>query len=233
MTLALVVLIVFLVVWFFDSAKKKDNKLKQRQKTITNVKSQDELWCKNFKEVMAVLDELDKTKPLETVEVMPAIEALFDKYNVPDTRTQQEKQNATALYIKAIRSRQDPLTPDELRYPNDASVVPFCFKIFYASYPRENTPPPFLENPELLFGEPDSTKKLDGIEIKYDYTGRAKILSEPYSLICRICNLMTIRDLRQSNFNFSWDRKGSEWQQSAARAAQLEQDKKNYPWLYQ
>ena len=106
MTLALVVLVVFLVVWFSDSAKKREEKQAYQKKTITNVKLQDELWCDNFKMIIADLEELDKVSPLTADQVMPTIESLFDKYDIPDERTSREKQIATNAYLQAIQSRQ-------------------------------------------------------------------------------------------------------------------------------
>ena len=60
MTLALIVLVVFLIVRFFDSAKKKEEKQAQRKQTITNVKRQDELWCDNYKKVINDLKDMEQ-----------------------------------------------------------------------------------------------------------------------------------------------------------------------------
>lgn len=232
MTLALVVLVVFLVVWFSDSAKKREEKQAYQKKTITNVKLQDELWCDNFKMIIADLEELDKVSPLTADQVMPTIESLFDKYDIPDRRTSREKQIATNAYLQAIQSRQDKLNHEEYRYPTDASIIPLPFKIIYYSYPHETTIPPHFNNPALIFGEPNTSKKIDGFEYEYDYIGQARILTEPHSLICRICNLLTERDLYEKGFNFSWNRQESSWQQSEQQIKEYKDKKKKYPWLY-
>ena len=93
MTLALIVLVIFLVVWFNQSAKNKSDKQAHRKRTQTNVKLQDELNAKNFTLIINDLIALDKEEPLVGEKLIDAIESLFDKYDIPDMRDDTQRIN--------------------------------------------------------------------------------------------------------------------------------------------
>ena len=82
MTLALIVLVVFLIVRFNQSAKIKDNKHTHRKRTITNVPLQDELGAKNFKKIIDDLSALPSSNTLSGDSLMDAIESLYQEYDL-------------------------------------------------------------------------------------------------------------------------------------------------------
>lgn len=239
MTLALVVLIVFLVVWFFDSAKKKEDKRTYREKTITNVKRQDELWCNNFSKVMSDLEEISQSMAVDGNSIMETIESLFVKYDIPDTRSESEKisalQKHSRLYKEACKSIAENYEDDcafaKILGNQQPAQQQFGLHDLIWYYPWQ---PPHIDRPELFFGEPNASITIDDIVYKYDNYGRASNLfaTEPARLILRICNLLTIRALDEEKVNYSWNRQESSWQQSDMRIKQYEENKKRYPWLY-
>ncbi len=231
MTFLIIVLVIFLIVWFCDSSSRKEKELKYKERTITNVELQDRLECKYFKKVISELEAIDKATPLDYADVIPTIETLFKKYDLPDTRTAEEKQETTKGYIKDIAYWQRDTSYCGI-YPADASTVPFCFKIYLCNYSGFPTPPPFFEHPELLYGDPNCSKTVDGFTFEYNHTGRAKIWDRAYKLIDHICTLLTTRELYQMKLNYSYDRKESLWQRSDAKIKEYEENKKNYPWLF-
>ena len=224
MTLALIVLILFLIVWFNQSAKIKGDKYTHRKRTITNVQLQDELDAKNFTLIINDLIALDKEDPLVGEKLIDAIESLFDKYDLPDMRDDTQRINDRAKYLAAIASARE----DE-EYPIDDSKLPLVDRIWHSPWQ-----PPLLDRPELLYGTPETTSTVHGVEYKYDYRGIASNMfwSIPAKLIGKIHPLLTTRDLDAQGFNYSWDRQESLWQQAEKRAKEQADNKKKYPWLY-
>lgn len=224
MTLALIVLVVFLVVWFSNSAKKREEKQAYRKRTITNVQLQDELNAKNFSLIVEDLRKLDNEGVLTGEKLIDAIESLYEKYDIPDTRNETQKINDRKEYLNKLTwERRDKC------YPEDDTKLPLERRIWHSPWQ-----PPLLDCPELLNGVPYTTKVVQGVEYKYDFRGIATNMfwSVPAKLIGKIQPLLTTRDLNAQGFNYSWDRQESSWQQSEARIKKHEEDKKKYPWLY-
>lgn len=223
MTLALIVLIVFLVVWFFDSAKKKEDKRTYKERTITNVKRQDELSKNNFKKIIEDLQSLPSVEKLSGGNLLDAIEALYDRYNVPDRRTIEEKTKDRTKYLNMLE--RDRELDD---YPVDDSELSLLQKIWYP------LAPPLIDRLDLLFGIADTTLIVDDVTYKYDHRGIPSNLYHPIpaKLIGDLEVLLTIRDLDADGLNYSWNRQESSWQQSDMRIKQYEENKKRYPWLY-
>lgn len=239
MTLALVVLVVFLAVWFLDSAKKKQDKQAHKKRTITNVKRQDEIWCMNFTKVYSDLEEIYKSKSLDESTILSAIESLFDKYDIPDTRTNEEKIASTKNYLTQYRESHatvDRIYEEDCTFarilkesPPEKKAILLKDLIWY--YPCVS---PLLNKPELLIGTPYTSSTVENVTYKYDAYGRATNMwrTEPALLIVRLCNLLTIKALDTEKLNYSWDRQESSWQQSEQRIKNYDENKKRYPWLY-
>lgn len=224
MTLALIVLVIFLVVWFNQSAKNKSDKQAHRKRTQTNVKLQDELDAKNFTLIINDLIALDKEEPLVGEKLIDAIESLFDKYDIPDMRDDTQRINDRKEYLNKIYwERRDG------DYPEDDSALPLENRIWHSPWQ-----PPLLDRPELLYGTPKTTSTVHGVEYKYDFRGIASNMfwSIPAKLIGEIQPLLTTRELDAQGFNYSWDRQESLWQQAEKRAKEQADNKKKYPWLY-
>ncbi len=238
MTFLIIVLGIFLAVWFFDSSNKKKAELGYKKRTITNVKRQDELWCENFSKVMSDLEEISKTIVVDSYSIMPVIESLYEKYDIPDMREESEKISARQYHLSLYKDACKTIAD------NYKSACIFA-ELLHEEPPKEFKPglydyiwyspwtPPKIDKPELLFGEPNTSITVDGFEYKYDNYGWADVFNSPPSkLIDDICFLLTKRALDKENLNYSGDRKESLWQQSDAKIKEYEKNKKNYPWLF-
>lgn len=239
MTLALIVLVVFLIVWFCDSTKKKEDKRTHREKTKTDVKRQDELWNENFIKVMSDIKEISHTIDVNGDNIMSIIESLFTKYDVPDTRTDEEKQTSCKRHLRLYKEgcretdwnhQVDCMFARILHNEEPTKKQSSLYDLIWY-YPWK---PPAIDKPELFIGVPNTSTTVDGITYKYDAYGRASNIfaTEPSRLILRICNLLTMRALDAEKLNYSWNRQESSWQQSGLRVQQYEENKKRYPWLY-
>ena len=224
MTLALIVLILFLSVWFNQSAKIKGDKYTHRKRTITNVQLQDELDAKNFTLIINDLIALDKEDPLVGEKLIDAIESLFDKYDLPDMRDDTQRINDRAKYLAAIASARE----DE-EYPIDDSKLPLVDRIWH--YPFDA---PLIDRPDLLVGTPNTIIEVSGIEYEYDHRGIPANLYQaiPAKLVGDLEVLLTMRELDAAGYKYSWNRQPANWQRDEIAAEQYKETKKKYPWLY-
>ena len=186
MTLALIVLIVFLISWFNQSVKIKGDKYTHRKRTITNVQLQDELGAKNFKKVIDDLAALPPSQTLAGDSLIDAIEKLYQEYGLPDRRTPEQRTIDRAKYLAAIASARE----DE-EYPIDDSKLPLVDRIWH--YPFDA---PLIDRPDLLVGIPAklvgdlevllTMRELDAAGYKYSWDRqpadwqRAEIAAEQY-----------------------------------------------------
>lgn len=224
MTLALIVLVVFLVVWFNQSAKIKGDKHTHRKRTITNVQLQDELGAKNFQKIIDDLSALPSSQSLSGDTLIDAIEDLYQKYDVPDRRTPEQKSIDRAKYLAAISSARE----DE-EYPIDDSKLPLVNRIWH--YPFDA---PLLDRPDLLVGTPNIIVEVGDVKYKYDHRGIPTNLyqSIPAKLVGDLKVLLTMRELDAAGYKYSWNRQAASWQRAEADAEQYKETKKKYPWLY-
>ena len=224
MTLALIVLVVFLVVWFNQSAKIKGDKHTHRKRTITNVQLQDELSAKNFKKVIDDLAALPSAQTLSGDSLIDAIEKLYEEYDLPDRRTQEQRVTDRAKYLAAISSARE----DE-EYPIDDSKLPLVDRIWH--YPFDA---PLVDRPDLLVGIPNTIVEIGDVKYKYDHRGIPTNLyqSIPAKLIGDLKVLLTMRELDSADYKYSWNRQAASWQRAEADAEQYKETKKKYPWLY-
>lgn len=224
MTLALIVLVVFLIVWFNQSAKIKGDKHTHRKRTITNVQLQDELGAKNFKKIIDDLTALPASQTLAGDSLMDALEKLYQEYDVPDRRTPEQRTTDRAKYLSAISSARE----DE-EYPIDDSKLPLVDRIWH--YPFDA---PLIDRPDLLVGTPNTIIEVDGIKYKYDHRGIPTNLyqSIPAKLVGDLKVLLTMRELDAAGYKYSWNRQPANWQRAEIAAEQYKETKKKYPWLY-
>lgn len=224
MTLALIVLIVFLIVWFNQSAKIKGDKYTHRKRTITNVQLQDELGAKNFKKVIDDLAALPPSQTLAGDSLIDAIEKLYQEYDLPDRRTPEQRTIDRAKYLAAIASARE----DE-EYPIDDSKLPLVDRIWH--YPFDA---PLIDRPDLLVGTPNTIIEVSGINYKYDFRGIPTNLYQtiPAKLVGDLEVLLTMRELDAAGYKYSWNRQPANWQRAEIAAEQYKETKKKYPWLY-
>lgn len=224
MTLALIVLIVFLIAWFDQSAKIKGDKHTHRKRTITNVQLQDELGAKNFKKVIDDLSALPSSQTLAGDSLMDAIEKLYQEYDLLDRRTPEQRITDRAKYLAAIASARE----DE-EYPIDDSKLPLVDRIWH--YPFDA---PLIDRPDLLIGTPNTIVEVSGIEYKYDHRGIASNMfwTIPAKLVGDLKVLLTMRELDEAGYKYSWNRQESNWQRAEADAKKYKEHKDKYPWLY-
>lgn len=224
MTLALIVLIVFLIVWFNQSAKIKEDKYTHRKRTITNVQLQDELDAKNFKKVIDDLAALPPSQTLAGDSLIDAIEKLYQEYDLPDRRTPEQRTIDRAKYLAAIASARE----DE-EYPIDDSKLPLVDRIWH--YPFDA---PLIDRPDLLVGTPNTIIEVSDIEYKYDHRGIPTNLYQtiPAKLVGDLEVLLTMRELDAAGYKYSWNRQPANWQLDEIAAEQYKETKKKYPWLY-
>ena len=224
MTLALIVLIVFLISWFNQSVKIKGDEYTYRKRTITNVQLQDELDAKNFKKIIDDLTALPSSQTLAGDNLMDAIEKLYQEYDLPDRRTPEQRTTDRTKYLAAIASARE----DE-EYPIDDSTLPLVDRIWH--YPFDA---PLLDRPDLLVGIPNTIVEVNGIEYEYDDRGIPTNLYQtiPAKLVGDLEVLLTMRELDAAGYKYSWDRQPADWQRAEIAAEQYKETKKKYPWLY-
>ena len=224
MTLALIVLIVFLIAWFDQSAKIKGDKHTHRKRTITNVQLQDELGAKNFKKVIDDLAALPSSQTLAGDSLMDAIEKLYQEYDLLDRRTPEQRITDRAKYLAAIASARE----DE-EYPIDDSKLPLVDRIWH--YPFDA---PLIDRPDLLIGTPNTIVEVSGIKYKYDHRGIASNMfwTIPAKLVGDLQVLLTMKELDEAGYKYSWNRQESNWQRAEADAKKYKEHKDKYPWLY-
>ena len=224
MTLALIVLTVFLIVWFNQSVEIKGDEYTYRKRTITNVQLQDELDAKNFKKIIDDLTALPSSQTLAGDNLMDAIEKLYQEYDLPDRRTPEQRTTDRTKYLAAIASARE----DE-EYPIDDSTLPLVDRIWH--YPFDA---PLLDRPDLLVGIPNTIVEVNGIEYEYDDRGIPTNLYQtiPAKLVGDLEVLLTMRELDAAGYKYSWDRQPADWQRAEIAAEQYKETKKKYPWLY-
>lgn len=224
MTLALIVLVVFLIVWFNQSTKNKSDKQAHRKRTITNIALQDELSAKNFALVISDLNEIANTKNLSGDTLIDTLEGMYQTYDLPDRRSDTDKINDRKKYLSDLANA----IADE-DYPVDDSKLPLADKIWHYPFCA-----PHIERPELLFGNPNTTEVIDGIKYKYDHRGIANHFywTIPAKLFGDIVVLRTIRELDEEGYRYSWKRQEANWQKAEKEAEQYKYNKDKYPWLY-
>ena len=224
MTLALIVLIVFLIAWFDQSAKIKGDEHTHRKRTITNVQLQDELDAKTFKKVIDDLAALPSSQTLGGDSLMDAIEKLYQEYDLPDRRTPEQRITDRAKYLAAIASARE----DE-EYPIDDSKLPLVDRIWH--YPFDA---PLIDRPDLLIGTPNTIVEVSGIKYKYDHRGIASNMywTIPAKLVGDLQVLLTMKELDEAGYKYSWNRQESNWQRAEADAKKYKEHKDKYPWLY-
>lgn len=224
MTLALIVLIVFLSAWFDQSAKIKGDKATYRKRTITNVQLQDELNLKNIKKVIDDLEALPNANKLSGDTLLGAIESLYETYDVPDRRTPEQKaKNYSDFKATLARLRDD----DD--YPTNDTKLPLIERIWH--YPHKA---PDMSHLELLFGVPNTIVEHNDIEYKYDHRGIASNMfwTIPAKLVGDLQVLLTMKELDEAGYKYSWNRQESNWQRAEADAKKYKEHKDKYPWLY-
>ena len=196
MTLALIVLIVFLIAWFDQSAKIKGDKATHRKRTITNVQLQDELNLKNIKKVIDDLEALPNANKLSGDTLLGAIESLYE-------------------------------TIDD--YPTNDTKLPLIERIWH--YPHDA---PDMSHLELLFGVPNTIVEHNDIKYKYDHRGIASNMfwTIPAKLVGDLQVLLTMKELDEAGYKYSWNRQESNWQRAEADAKKYKEHKDKYPWLY-
>lgn len=226
MTLALIVLVVFLVVWANDSTKKKAEKFNHRKSTITNVQLQDEIYKQNFTKIIADLEKMDKETPLIGATLLDALGFLYELYNLPDSRTDDEKNDDLEKYHKDLEWIREPYNDS---YPQDESILTLPQRIWCVT-----TAVPHVKQLDLLFEKPGKAIWVDDFYYSYDFRGIPSNIyrTVPAKLFGRINVLLTTKDLKAKGFNYSWNRQESDWQRLELELKEYEKKKESYPWLY-
>ena len=220
MTIALIVLIVFLVLWGNDSLNKKVKKIDCRKATITNIPLQDELWKKNFLKVVADLEKMDKETPLYGDVLMDALEFLYGLYDIPDLRGDESR----------VKNRERFRNYYSEFFQEDANLT-LSQRIHCVNKKPEIMP--HFKDPNLLFGTRNTSITIDGFSYEYGDRGIPSNLymCPPGGVFFDIIMLITMRDLKYKGFNYSGDRKDSDWQQREAKLKAIEEREEKYPWL--
>lgn len=174
MTLALIVAIIYLCVWGNDRLNRSEKALDDKKKTITNVPLQDYFSKLAFMDIMDDLYRMDKLTPLVGERLIDAIEFLFEHYDIPDERTEQERAKDREQHLHDVWWHQKSIKD----YPQDESMLPLPNRIWHnlpllsfqldASWQNYQRFPelPFVNNPDLLFGEPNSILYTDNPDYK-------------------------------------------------------------------
>lgn len=239
MTGLLIALLAALGISIYDSGNKAQQRLDYHERTITNVKLQDELYIDNFRRVLWDLNKMDKeTKPLVGDTLIEALEFLYQLYNIPDDRTPQERREDKEAYRKELAAARN--RSRGRKYPQDDSQTLLPQRIWYDVYPKIY---PHVKYPSLLFGTPKSTRQVGSFTYSYNLYGYAQYWNEscrqygyrqttPAKIIHYIVFRLTTKDLKAKGFNYSWNRKESDWQQDIEKIKKYDERHEKYPWWF-
>lgn len=223
MTIAIILLVAFLVGCVIQALVEVVGKHNYRKQTITDVELQDKLSIKNFKKIVDDIIAMPDSDKLSGEALLNAIESLYEVYNVPDRRTPTQKVKDHADFKSKI---QRLISFKE--YPADDTTLPLMNRIWH--YPHQV---PDMNHLELLYGIPNTTIEHNGGIYEYDSRGIACLYwTIPSKLIGDLEVLLTTRDLAEAGYKFSGDRRGSHWQHATAEAKKYQENKEKYPWLY-
>jgi len=269
MTLALIAVLVFLVVWWYQSGKNKELQQKHIRESITNIPLQKELFCKWFYKIS---EEMNKENP-DDKNLYDFIKGYYLRYNIPpfnvtDTIAEREKKE----YDCKLETKK--YTYDWLRYR--------CFNTDFLLYTKEtlqerlNEIDKFDGDFAIFLGRIDFRTYRDSSEFQaviryklfedyltsYQWSSKGGIiikdvpphmvafhikehapsLTNTQKIICSGSTLffffmgliqgLTTRELKEQGFNYSPTWEESYRQYAEQRHETIEENKKNYPWLF-
>lgn len=252
MTLFLIVLIVFLCVWFSDSAKKKEIQEEKKKWENVNIPLQDKLEKEYFVKIINDLRDIDKRLREQGYDLIEELEKLYNRYGIPFQRG-FETPEAFRTYLQNdfhngtyMITYGDPFFTRELMEHFHLSPTPIEEEIFGFSA----KPPAFITHPNLLFGTPNSKswydadgKKVistdllyhDGKKTQYEYDSSGRLTTPwAYSRITiairmLITNLVR-RDLYNQGYAYSDSRNST--QKIKENEQYLKKVKNDNPWLF-
>lgn len=252
MTLFLIVLIVFLCVWFSDSAKKKEVQEEKRKWKNVNIPLQDKLEKEYLVKIMNDLQDIDERLRDQGYDLITELEKLYSRYGIPFQRGFETPEAFRTYLQNGFHNGTYMITYGDQFFTRERmehfhlSPTPIEEEIFGFSA----KPPAFITHPDLLFGTPNSKawydvdgKKViskdllyhDGSKTQYEYDSSGR-LTTPWgynritiAIRMLITNLVT-RDLYNQGYAYSVSRKSPE--QRAQEERRVENVKKSNPWLF-
>lgn len=235
MTAALIAIILCLIVGWYDSASKQEKLKKYRESTKTNIALEQKLWVKWVDIIDKELKENKHNYP-----PLKQLYLLYEKYNVPYLRWNEDKQDAIK-YKEAIIEEYKRLDDVVKRirgwkHPTgDIYVCPYHGSTTSMRDGEENMSR-FEKNKRLAknwsWDDVVYLKIPEGKISNYNYLMYSKTARSRY---CNLIDLLVKKELKSHGFNMSpygtSSGKESEWQEAEKRAKRSEEENKNYPWL--
>ncbi len=253
MTLALIVLIIFLFAWIFDSAKRNKKEEEEKKRTITNVALEKQIrleWVKKIDE--------DLKSAKTDLNPFDFLLSLYEKYNMPVYRgfgpTNEELRKdflkeekhfdidykfhlSTAEYERKKISKEHPELKSEVPYifcyegkNTNAMEISYCFVGEYAPFaPKYHT-----EKDNLLYEADGGRYDYLSVVVPYDGTLYNRVRGNYYSRVKYIdlIELLTKKSLYERGFVPSPDGiHESAWQEREKANKAYDERKKKYPWL--
>lgn len=236
MTLFLIVLIIFLCVWFSDSAKKKEIQEEKKKWENTNIPLQDKLEKEYLIKVISDIKNIDKEKRTGGYDLIEELESLYNNYDIPFQSSAYETPEKFRVWLQNGCSGAFIIKSE-----TSFSIEEEIFGI--------GEPHPFITHPDLLFGVPksrvwydaDGNKLLDSTlfykngTTRYDYDSAGR-LQPPWcqnvvaDAIGKLVDKLVKRDLFYQGYAYSGSRKST--QQTKEDKQYLKKVKNDNPWLF-
>ena len=231
MTFLLIVVIIAIGVSIYQAGEWKKKESSYKKKNTTNIPLQKELIAKHYDELNSEIITHGNDNPILTNEqLFDYIEFLFEKYNLPDFRTEEQKSEDRKKYLLCANqyfsntvsfSSEQEVAFDTIQ---DASKVNLLERIFLQSKPFSS---------DILFGTRNTKVEFNGLTYKYDYRGFIEISNNP---LCKLywtaIQLLTEKELKSRGYKYSYNFKESEWQRREADIEKYNENKDRYPWYF-
>ena len=226
MTLALIAVIVFLIVWGCQVGDRKAKKKEYQDKTRTNLVLEKEIYQKVEAEVSSRLNSED----IPVGELYPRLLLLFDEYGVAYCPFSFQWRGCSTRE-EFIAQRTEECRQDELFVAERGFEVKPKSSGRCTLYPDVSTPLEDGENPTTM----DRIRHSYIITKGYTFYGnkhsvRASTLEATYRYL-----LSEITRKRMDELGFAFTKTGvreSEWQEQAKQTEEMERLKAQYPYLF-
>ena len=226
MTLALIAVIVFLIVWGCQVGDRKTKKKEYQDKTRTNLVLEKEIYQKVEAEVSSRLN----SEKIPVGEIYPRLLLLFDEYGVAYCPFSFQWQGCSTRE-EFISQRTEECRRDELFVSERGFEVKPKSSGRYTISPDVSAPLEDSDNPTTM----DRIRHSYIITNGYIFYGnkhsiRASTLEATYRYL-----LSEITCKRMDELGFAFTKTGvreSEWQEQAKQTKEMERLKAQYPYLF-
>ena len=231
MTLALIVVIVFLVVWAYQVAGKKIAAKGYKQRTKTDLQLQTKTqtdWEQR------ISDEIN-AEDIPLGELYDRIASYYNKYNMPPESYVPCDMYAYERDMREWRQKaiaKECVNEMQRRYHYWQQIDGIYFfdkykdrvKIWDIAYKQRVTPATYAQYSDVppLPAEQDTQTNME----------RIKAVSECDARFGNLIRLLTMKSLSEQGIHAWAHGKESDWQETERRLAEIHRREQEYPWLY-